>query len=767
MQKRNRLLSILLATICSLTANGQQLIDYVDPMIGATTFDSIGNSGHGLGKTFPGVCAPFGLVQLSPDTKTGGDNGSGYSVHHSTIEGFSFTHMSGIGWYGDLGNFLVMPTTGALRTFKGTEENPEEGYRTRFSHQNERARVGHYEVMLDDDGIRVELTAAPRSGMIRFTYPEHKESRIQIDLARRIGGTSDEQYVEVIDQHTIQGWMKCTPQNGGWGNGAGQANYTVYFYCSFNRPLTDYGVWSATFPEGTLRKNESNDDPVYAQYIKNAAVLPQTKVMKGNHLGFYTQFPTQKGEQVMLKCGISFVGIEGARKNLQQDIPGWDFDRVAATTQKSWNQALGKIKVEGNEADKTTFYTALYHTMIDPRSFSDVDGKYMGADHQIHQSSEFTYRTIFSGWDVFRSQFPLQTIINPDLVNDEINSLIQIAELSGKKYYPRWEFLNAYSGCMVGNPAVSVLADAYQKGIRGYEVAKATEYAINTVRHSANNEAGYCPGDLSKTLEYAYADWCVSTLLRSQSRPEEADTYLSKSKAYRNVWCDSVHWFRARLTDREWLPWKGRNVHWQGCIESNNYQQGWFVPHDVAGMIQLMGKDSFEKDLFAFFDGADADFKWGDYYNHPNEPNHHVPFLLNYTSQPWLTQYWTRRICRNAYNNTVNGLCGNEDVGQMSAWYILAAMGIHPICPGRPVYEITSPLFNRLTVALDARYYKGKQFTVIARNNSEENLYIQSVTLNGKKINRLWITHQEITNGGVLKFEMGKYPNKELTRNTR
>lgn len=765
MKTINRLVLVLLFSIRIFLSNAHELVDYVNPMIGATTLDNIGNTDLGLGKTFPGVCTPFGLVQLSPDTKTGGDNGSGYSYHHTTIEGFSFTHMSGIGWYGDLGNFLVMPTTGKLHTFKGTEENPDEGYRSRFSHETESAHIDKYEVKLDDYDIKVELTAAPRSGMIRFTYPEHEESRIQIDLARRIGGTSTEQFVEVVDNHIIRGWMKCTPENGGWGNGAGQANYTIYFYYLFSRPLVDFGIWSADIPEGISRKNESNDDENYYQYVRNAVIHPQAKVMEGKHLGFYTQFPTRKDEQVLMKCGISFVSMEGAQKNLEHDIPDWDFNKVSVCTRKMWNDALSKIKIEGNESDKTTFYTALYHTMIDPRCFSDIDGKYIGADNNVYQTSTFTYRTIFSGWDVFRSQFPLQTIINPDLVNDEINSLIQIAEKSGKGYYPRWEFLNAYSGCMVGNPAVSVLTDAYQKGIQNYPVDKSIQYAINTVRTFGNNEDGYDPGDLSKTLEYAYSDWCVGTLLRSQNRVQEADIYLKKSKAYRNVWCDSVKWFRARLSKEEWLPWKGNKVHWQGCIESNNYQQGWFVPQDIEGMIQLMGKKYFEEELIEFFNGADDDFKWGDYYNHPNEPNHHVPFLLNYTSQPWLTQYWTRKICRNAYNNTVNGLCGNEDVGQMSAWYILAAMGMHPICPGNNKYELTSPLVNKATIELDNRYYKGKRFTVIARNNSEENVYIQSITLNGKKINRLWITHQEITQGGVLEFVMGKYPNKQLKGN--
>lgn len=735
-------------------------VDYVNPIVGATTADEIAGSDHGLGKTFPGVCTPFGLVQLSPDTKTGGDNGPGYSWHHHTIEGFSFTHMSGIGWYGDLGNFLVMPTTGKLHTFKGTEDEPENGYRSRYSHEREVAKADGYSVMLDDYQIKVELAAASRSGMIRFTYPQSEVSRIQIDLARRIGGTSTEQYVEVVDNYTIKGWMKCTPDGGGWGDGAGQGNYTAYFYCCFDRPLKDFGVWSAEIPDGVERKNASNDDPAYHEYIKNARIIPQQKITQGKHLGFYTEFPTREGEQALLKCGISFVSMEGARKNLQSDIPDWDFDGVRRRARRQWDEALAGVQVEGNEKDKTIFYTSLYHTMIDPRCFSDVDGAYPGADGKVHQADGFVYRTIFSGWDVFRSQFPLQTIINPRLVDDEINSLIQLAELSGRKYFPRWEFLNAYSGCMVGNPAVSVVTDAYNKGIRNYDTRKALEYSLNTVRTFGNNEQGYTPDDLSKTLEYAYTDWCVGALLRSMGKEKEAEEFERKSQSYHQVWCDSVKWFRARSADGGWMPWKGRNVHWQGCIESNNYQQGWFVPHDMEGLIALMGKDYFERELVAFFEGADERFMWGDYYNHPNEPDHQVPFMLNYTSRPWLTQYWTRRICRNAYDDTVNGLCGNEDVGQMSAWYILTAMGFHPICPGNNRYELTSPVFNKVTIALDERYYKGKTFTIIAHNNSPENVYIQSVSLNGKVLNRLWITHEEIINGGVLEFILGKTPKR-------
>lgn len=752
------LLSLLLIIVMAVEVAAQRAADYVKPIIGATTHDEFKGSIHGLGKTFPGVCTPFGLVQLSPDTKTGGDNGSGYSWHHKTIEGFSFTHMSGVGWYGDLGNFLVMPTTGELKVFKGLEERPEEGYRSRFSHEREQAQVHKYTVILDDYDIKAELAAAPRSGIIRFTYPKSDVSRIQIDLARRIGGSSDEQYVEVVDDNTIRGWMRCTPQNGGFGDGQGQVNYTVYFYCCFDRPLKQFGVWSADFPDGVARRNWSNDDPAYHDYIKRAEVHPQQRVAQGEHLGFYTEFPTAEGEQAMLKCGISFVSMEGAQRNLMSDIPDWDFDGVSKRAYKLWNRALSGVEVEGDERDKTIFYTSLYHTMIDPRCFSDVDGAYRGADGEVYSTDDFVYRTIFSGWDVFRSQFPLQTIINPSLVNDEINSLIQLAQKSGRGYYPRWELLNAYTGCMLGNPAVSVLADAYQKGIRNYDVQKAIEYAVNSVQKFSNNAEGYRPGSLSETLEYAYADWCVSELLRATGDNERAEEYARRGQSYRSVWCDEVKWFRTRLADGSWLEWRGREVHNQGCMESNNYQQGWFVPHDIEGLIELMGQEYYDSELIRFFEGADEKFMWGDYYNHPNEPNHQVPFMLNYTSKPWLTQYWTRKICADAYNDTVTGLCGNEDVGQMSAWYILASIGFHPICPGSTRYELTSPQFDRVTIRLDRDYYKGRKFTIIARNNSPENVYIQSVKLNGKKLDRLWITHEEITRGGVLEFTLGDKP---------
>ncbi|MDO7172634.1 GH92 family glycosyl hydrolase [Mariniflexile sp. AS56] len=737
----------------------KQPVDYIDPIIGAITYGEKSKDAHGFGKTFPGTATPFGLVQLSPDTVSDGDNGSGYSYEHPTMEGFSFTHMSGVGWFGDLGNFLVTPTTGKLQTNRGVAENPESGYRSRYSHDTETTEAGYYAVTLDDYNVKAELTSAPRAGIIRFTYPESDSSRVQIDLARRVGGTSTEQYIKVVNENTIQGWMKCPPEGGGWGAGAGNADYVVYFYCEFSKPLKDYGIWSADIPDVPRKMRFIRRDN-YQDSIKNAEIFEGKTEMQGKHLGFYTNFSTKVDEEVLVKSGISFVSIAGAKENLEHDINHWNFDKTKQEARDSWSKAIDNISVEGaTDRDKTIFYTSLYHTLIDPRAFSDVNGNYIGADKKVHQTKNFTYRTIFSGWDVFRSQFPLQTIINPTLVNDEINSLLQIAELSGKEYLPRWEMLNSYSGVMLGNPAVSVINDAYQKGIRNYDIEKAFKYSKNTVDNTGNGELGYSHKHISKTLEYAYSDWALATFAKSLGKNNIATAYFKKSKNYKNIWNDEVNWFRAKDSTGVWLEWKGKTVHGQGCIESNPYQQGWFVPHDIEGLKTLMGgEEAFKNELIAFFENTPDHFLWNNYYNHANEPVHHVPFMLNEAGAPHLTQKITRKICSKAYGTDAYGLCGNEDVGQLSAWYVLASIGIHPINPGDNKYQITSPVFNEIEIKLDQNYYSGKTFKIIAKNNSEENIYIQSIKLNGKSLNRFWITHKEITQGGILEMEMGPQP---------
>ena len=740
---------------------GKRLSEYVNPFIGATTNTQMAKAEHGLGKTFPGVATPWGMTQVSPNTITGGDNGSGYSYEHTTIEGFALTQMSGVGWYGDLGNYLVMPTTGPLHTYRGEAERPEEGYRSRYDKESETARAGYYAVRLTDYDIRAELTATPHGGVMRFTYPENECSRIQIDLARRVGGTSVRQYVERVDDYTIRGWMRCTPDGGGWGNGGGKADYTVYFYTRFSKPLERYGVWSAEFPEGMGRKLENVTSPEFAEAVRRAKVTERPDRMEGDHLGFYTEFPTRKGEQVLMRTAISFVSLGGAEANFKAELQGEDFERYCEKAAELWDEALSKIKIfGGTEDERTIFYTSLYHTMIDPRDYRDVTGEYVGGDRKVHKTDAFKKRTVFSGWDVFRSQMPLQTIIRPQLVNDLLNSLITLADQSGRHYFERWELLNSYSGCMLGNPAVSVLADAWAKGIRDYDISKAYEYAKNSSKNTGNGSLGYSPGNLclSHTLEYAYTDWCTGRLAEMLGKDEDAALYYHKGQAYRNIFDKKKGWFRPKDEKGNWLPWpkEGRLKEWYGCMECNPLQQGWFVPHDVKGMVGLMGgKKKVIADLDWMFGNTPQDMFWNMYYNHANEPVHFVPYLYNRLGAGWKTQYHTRYICRNAYENKVEGLRGNEDVGQMSAWYVLSAIGIHQYCPGDTRFEITSPVFRRAMIHLQ----NGKTFTVNAPANSDRNIYIRKASLNGKNI-PLHLDYKDIVGGGVLQLEMGAEPEK-------
>lgn len=732
------------------------LTDYVNPFVGATTV------GDGAGKTFPGATTPFGMVQLSPDTITGGDNGPGYSYEHHTIEGFSFTHMSGVGWYGDLGNLLVMPTTGPLITNAGQEAEVIDGYRSPFRHETEVAKPGYYAVTLDRYAIRVEATAGRHTGMLRFTFPQEKQSRIQIDLARRIGGTSTEQKVEVVNDNTIQGWMRCTPEGGGWGNGDGKPNYTVYFVAQFSKPLKSFGTWSAVLTGAGPHKREWVESKEFQSWSRDAARHVGARSDQGKHLGFYTEFETAKDEQVLFKAGISFSSLLGAEANMESEIPGWDFDGLRRDTTDRWNQALGEIAIEGGtQEERTNFYTCLYHSMIDPRDATDVTTEHPSGDGKTKMDEAFTYRTVFSGWDVFRSQFPLQTIINPRVVNDEINSLIQLADTSGNGYLERWEFLNAYSGCMVGNPAIPVIADAYQKGIRNFPVAHAYDLAVATNARFGNPASGYVPGDLSKTLEYGYDDWCMSQLASRLNKPDDAAKYSARSRAYQHIFDPSVGWFRARKENGGWEPWPAKGpTEWVWCVESNPMQQGWFVPHDPAGLATLLGgTKSACTQLEAFFNKTPKGMPWNEYYNHSNEPVHHVAFLFNAWGQPWLTQKWAHEILTQAYHNGVLGLCGNDDVGQMSAWYVLTSAGFHPLCPGNGRYEICGPLFDKVVIRLDPKYAKGKTFTVLAKRSKQSDIYIQSAKLNGKPLNRSWIGHDEVTRGGRLEFVMGPKPN--------
>ncbi|WP_200976404.1 GH92 family glycosyl hydrolase [Echinicola sp. 20G] len=735
----------------------------VNPLVGATTSVELAGSYHGLGKTFPGVATPFGMVQVSPNTITGGDNGSGYSDEHRSIEGFAMTQMSGVGWYGDLGNFLVMPTAGKLKTVAGSHDRPEEGYRSRFDKESEKAMAGYYKVYLTDYDIKAELTASKHCGMMRFTFNKSEKPRIQIDLARRVGGTSTEQYIEIVNDHTIRGWMKCDPEGGGWGNGAGKASYTVYFYTQFSEPMLENGVWSAEIPPNTSRKLEAVTSKEYLDRVKNAKIVKGISKIQDRHIGFFTEFD-KSAKVIKVKTGISFTNYENAQNNLSVEMPHWNFKKVRENAIDAWNEALGKVKVSGGSLEEQrVFYTALYHTLIDPRDFTDVNGDYFGGDGKIHKAEGFTKRTVFSGWDVFRSQFPLQTILNPDVVNDMINSLISLADEAGMDYLERWEFLNAYSGCMIGNPAVSVIADAYMKGIRSYDANRALDLAVNTSNKFGNGPEGYVSGNygISETMEYSYSDWCTGVLADSLGHHDIASRFIEKGKNYVNVFDDEKGWFRPKGSNGKFLSWPdaGRLEQWYGCIESNPYQQGWFVPHDISGMFKLMGeKEDVVKDLTCFFENAPNDLKWNDYYNHANEPVHHVPFLFNFLDQPWLTQKWTRYICKIAYRDEVDGLVGNEDVGQMSAWYVLASSGLYQVCPGNSRYEITSPVFDEIVFSLDPVYATGKTFTVIAHNNSDQNIYIQKAVLNGIALSSPHLDYSDISKGGKLELFMGSAP---------
>jgi len=768
-----KLLGASLTLASTFVAPAREPVDAVNPFIGAGSLEGTYKGFHG--KNFPGAATPAGMVQLSPDTITGGDNGGGYSYVHTTIEGFSVNHMSGVGWYGDLGNFLVMPATGPLKTYYGETDHPGSGYLSACDKATEVAHAGYYAVTLTDYQVRAELTAAPHSGMLRFTFPENPRSRIQIDLARRIGGTSLHQTVKVVGDQAIEGQIDCTPAGGGWGHGNGKANFTVFYHAEFSLPLTNVGVWSAPLPDGPyndiLRKKE------FIQTCENAAVLPGCREKNGTHLGFYTEFPTQAGATVLLKIGISYVSIAGARANLGAEIPGWDFESVHQQSRQAWAKELGRITVAGGtEAQQTAFYTAMYHAMIDPRMFADVNGDYPGGDQQVHHTQAFTKRTIFSGWDVYRSEFPLLTLIAPQIINDEINSWIELADQNGTHYFDRWEMFNSYSGCMNGNPALAVINDAWQKGIRGYDTAKAYEYAVNTAEKYKNGPLGYSPGNLSATFEYGFHDWNLAQLASGLGKTEDATKYRQRSQAYQLLFDPEVPWtydqagkdvrpewkgwFRPKDAKGQWEPWLGLTSH-RGVTEASVYQQGWHVPHDIPGLIRLLGgRDSFLAKLTDFFDRVPNLSIWNDYDNPSNEPSHLIPFLFNRAGAPWLTQKWVRRICAEAYGADYKGLCGDEDEGQMSAWFVLAASGLAQACPGDTRFEIFTPLFDRVSMKLDSKYTKGGAFTITTKHNSPTNVYIQSATLNGQPLNRCWLDYKEIVAGGSLELELGPNPNQ-------
>ncbi|MDD6032498.1 MAG: GH92 family glycosyl hydrolase [Oscillospiraceae bacterium] len=731
-----------------------ELFQYVDPIVG--TVGDIPNGGifpNGLpaaggGKTYPGAVAPWGMVQFSPDTITGGDNGCGYSCHHETIEGFSINHLSGVGWYGELGNFQVMPVTGRPPFHSGTNAHcPYQpgtpGRESAFRHETEQAEAGSYAVTLDRYGIRAETTVTLRCGIMRMAFPASGNPRVLIDLSRRVGGCSESQQLKVLeDNQTIECSIRCPYTSGGWGHGDGHVSYTLHVYAQFSHPFTSFGVW------------ENGED------------LGEQREHSGKVSVFYADFP-EGTEPLLLKAGVSYISVENARENLQAEAPHWDFDRYRADAATLWNHQLARVTAEGSKADLKKFYTCLYHVFLDPRINTDCCGDYVSAG-QVKHTDRFFSRTVFSGWDVYRSEFPLLTLLQPDAVNDMINTLIEAAD-SADGPLPRWEIFGLETGCMVGDPGAIVLADAYCKGIRDYDTEKAWEICKKLTEGGYPGRSGreqmlqygYIPGDISQTVENAFADWCISRFADASGHPEEAASLLRQSGNWRNIFDTDFGWMRRKDEQGRWMEEDGI-YDIRGCVESNIFQQSWFVPHDIDSLIDCMGgKEVFCEKLERFLSEADLTALWNDAYNHSNEPCHTVAHLFNHAGKPWRTQYWVRRIQNEAYRAGAFGYCGNEDVGQMSGWFVLTSLGFHSTTAASGRFDLNTPYLPSQTIQLDPRYHSrtvSDRLIIETDRDPKENWYIRSVTLNGEPINRSYVTWDELTAGGVLHFDLSPEP---------
>lgn len=733
-----------------------RLSKYVDTKIG-TIGDVQESSVHGGGKTHPGAIYPFGMVAFGPDTFEGGDNGSGYSYHHTTIDGFSINHMSGVGWYGDLGNFQVMPTTGKLNLLSGTYKDAltigkGRGYESDFSHETERTEAGYYAVTLDTYGIRAETTASLHCGMIRMTYPENTNRRVQINLARRIAGRSAMQELNLSEGHVMEGVIHCPATHGGFGRGAGHVNYDLYFHAEFSENWDNYGVWDSNNP-----------------------IADKKDTYNGEELWFYADFAKSE-RPICLKIAISYIDLNGARDNFFAEAAESTFEKMHEDATAAWDEALSVITVDDTRKDKdiiTVFYTTLYHALLDPRIFSDANGNYLSADGHIRHAERFQKRTVFSGWDVFRSEFPLLTIIRPDVVNDMINSLIDIAEQKNVSF-PRWELLGNETGCMIGDPGIIITVDAYKKGIRDFDVQKAYDICLKTVFDSASkrsgrdvyNKYGYVPEKISETLENVFADHCISLFADALGDFKNAKLFKKRAQNYRNIFSEEVGWMRARDALGQWKAWDGI-YDTSSCIESNIFQQTWFVPHDPQGLISLMGHEKFIENLDRFMEESDLSAMWNNAYNHPNEPCHHLVHVFIDAGQPWKTQYWVRRIQEEAYNTTEYGFCGNEDVGQMSAWFSLTALGFHMMASGSGIFHVNTPLFKRAEIKLSPKYHScaiSDRLVIECDRDPQINTYVCGIDVNGVPIDRAWLKWDEISVGGVIKYHLTDTPNDEWVK---
>ena len=716
------LLCIALQVSCSHTHDPN---NYVNPFVGT--------DGHG--HTYPGPSAPFGMVQLSPDTRlTGWDGCSGYHYSDSLIYGFSHTHLSGTG-ASDYGDILLMPTVGLVELEALNEKSIKGGYSSLFSHKRESAKPGFYEVFLEDDGIEVALTTSQRVGFHRYTFPRSSQSNVILDLTHRDEVLSS--YIKVVNEYEIEGLRRSK---------AWAKDQYVYFVIRFNKPFKDYALYL--------------DD-----------LMQRGVEASGRNVKAHFSFATSRKEEILVKVALSAVSVAGARKNLDAEIPHWKFDKAVRKAGDSWKQILRRYQAADQDESKLrTFYTAIYHQYLNPNIYMDVDSLYRGRDMLVHKASGHDYYTLFSLWDTYRATHPLFTIMERQKTNDFIQTFLRQYEQAG--ILPVWELSANETGTMIGYHSVSVIADAYVKGIRDYD----TDLALQAVRNSSvqNHKGlrhfrslGYIPAgqereSVSKTMEYAYDDWCIAQLSDSLNHPDLVTEYLKRSKYYQNLYDPKSGFFRAK-SDAKWVsPFDPREVN-NHYTEANAWQYLFSVQHDIHGLINLLGgADSFCERLDELFsqsseltgrDQLDITGLIGQY-AHGNEPSHHVAYLYSFAGRPWQTQEMVTRICSEMYSDQPDGLIGNEDCGQMSAWYIFSAMGFYPVTPGSDQYVFGSPQLDDLTLKLE----NNRELRITAMNRSERALYVEKVIFNDQEINRNFITHEELMQGGQLVFYMSEYP---------
>ena len=738
-----------------------QHVQYVNPFIGTA----------GMGHTFPGACVPFGGVQLSPDTEMIPHNikgvyqprtyeyCAGYQYDDPTIVGFSHTHFSGTG-HSDLGDILLMPGTGQIQLVPGTAEKPEEGYRQRFSHETESAGAGHYEVTLADSDIRVELTATQRVGVHRYTYPAGADGHLVLDLDHGIynyDGKTLWAEVRVLSPTLITGYRIT--------NGWARTNYT-YFAISFSSPITEYGY--------------EDKAPVY--YKGGYAKFPQYHnfpEMAGRKLAAWFRFDTESQPELTVKVGISATGMTGALKNLEAEAGDKNFDQLRCQAEQAWEKELSCLEIEGTEAEKTMFYTSLYHTMINPSVYMDVDGLYRGLDHELHQAKGFTNYTVFSLWDTYRAEHPFLALFKPQRDEDMIASMLAHYEQSAHGMLPVWSHMANENWCMTGYHSVSVLSDAIAKGLKvdGKEALKAMVSTSTVPWYGGLGEymkLGYVPLEASataasNTLEYSYDDWAIAVAAERLGDSETAARYYARAAYYRNIFDPSIALARPRYNDGTFkADFDIKQTVGQGFIEGNSQNFSFHAPQDVNGLLQLMGGDKrFIATLDDLFGTHLPEYCYADNedvteecllggYVHGNEPSHHIPYLYAWTSQPWKTQYWLREIIDRFYRPEIRGLGGNDDCGQMSAWYIFSVLGFYPVCPGTDQYVIGAPYLPYAKLQFD----NGKVLEIKAPGVSDTNRYVKAVKLNGKPVDKLYLTHEELLQGGTLEFVMSKTPNK-------